>query len=82
MVRADNVTESTVQVWGEGGAAADRFQNFFLDRYAEAYRREMEHFADILDGSSPSVGYVDGVAALAMAEAAAESARTGSVVQL
>ena len=81
MVRADNVTESTVQVWGEAGAAADRFQNFFLDRYAEAYRREMEHFADILDGASPSVGYVDGVAALALAEAAAESARTGKVVQ-
>ncbi|KAF1693106.1 inositol 2-dehydrogenase [Pseudoxanthomonas koreensis] len=81
MVRADNVTESTVQVWGEGGAAADRFQNFFLDRYAEAYRREMEHFADILDGAQPSVGYVDGVAALALAEAAAESARTGKVVQ-
>jgi myo-inositol 2-dehydrogenase/D-chiro-inositol 1-dehydrogenase len=81
MVRADNVTESTVQVWGEGGAAADRFQNFFLDRYAEAYRREMEHFADILDGATPSVGYVDGVAALALAEAAAESVRTGKVVQ-
>ena len=81
MVRADNVTESTVQVWGEGGAAADRFQNFFLDRYAEAYRREMEHFADILDGASPSVGYADGVAALALAEAAAESVRTGKVIQ-
>ena len=27
MVRADNVLESTVQVWGEAGAAADRFQN-------------------------------------------------------
>lgn len=81
MVRADNVTESTVQVWGEGGAAADRFQNFFLDRYAEAYRREMEHFADILDGAQPSVGYADGVAALALAEAAAESVRTGKAVQ-
>lgn len=80
MVRADNVTESTVQVWGENGAAADRFQNFFLDRYAEAYRREMDHFADILDGARPSVGYADGVAALALAEAAAESVRTGKVV--
>ena len=81
MVRADNVTESTVQVWGDSGAAADRFQNFFLDRYAEAYRREMDHFADILDGASPSVGYADGVAALALAEAAAESVRTGKVIQ-
>jgi myo-inositol 2-dehydrogenase/D-chiro-inositol 1-dehydrogenase len=82
MVRADNVTESTVQVWSENGAAADRFQNFFLDRYAEAYRREMEHFADMLDGASASVGYVDGVAALALAEAAAESVKVGAPVKL
>ena len=82
MVKADNVLESTVQVWGEAGAAADRFQNFFLDRYAEAYRREMEHFADMLDGGAASVGYADGVADLALAEAAAQSVKTGSVVRL
>jgi myo-inositol 2-dehydrogenase/D-chiro-inositol 1-dehydrogenase len=82
MVRADNMTESTVQVWSEAGAAADRFQNFFLERYAEAYRREMEHFADIIDGAAPAVGYADGVAALALAEAAAESVRTGQPVTL
>ncbi|CAN5180409.1 inositol 2-dehydrogenase [soil metagenome] len=82
MVRADNVLESTVQVWGEAGAAADRFQNFFLDRYAEAYRREMDHFADILDGAEASVGYADGVAALALAEAAALSVKTANVVRL
>ena len=80
MVRADNVLESTVQVFGEGGASSDRLQNFFLDRYAEAYRREMDHFADILDGAAPLVGYADGVAALALAEAATHSARTGEVV--
>lgn len=82
MVRADNVTESSVQVWSESGAAADRFQNFFLDRYAEAYRREMDHFADLLDGAAPLVGYADGVAALALAEAAAESVRGGQVVRI
>ncbi len=81
MVRADNVTESTVQVWNEQGAAADRFQNFFLDRYADAYRSEMDHFADILDGASACVGYADGVAALALAEAATESLRTGQPVK-
>ncbi|MFT4257875.1 MAG: inositol 2-dehydrogenase [Pseudoxanthomonas sp.] len=82
MVRADNVVESTVQVWDENGASADKFRNFFLDRYAEAYRREMEHFADILDGAAPAVGYADGVAALALAEAAGESAKSGKVVRL
>ncbi len=82
MVRADNVTESTVQVWNEHGASADRFQNFFLDRYAEAYRREMAHFVEMLDGSPASVGYADGVAALALAEAATESVRSGQPVTL
>ncbi|KAF1721450.1 inositol 2-dehydrogenase [Pseudoxanthomonas wuyuanensis] len=82
MVRADNVTESTVQVWSEAGATADRFQNFFLDRYAEAYRREMDHFADMLEGAAASVGYADGVAALALAEAAAESVLSGQPVRL
>jgi myo-inositol 2-dehydrogenase/D-chiro-inositol 1-dehydrogenase len=80
MVRADNVVESTVQVWGEAGAAADRFRNFFLDRYADAYRAEMDHFVEILDGASASVGYDDGVAALALAEAAMRSSRTGEPV--
>ena len=70
MVRADNVVETSVQVWNEAGAAADRFRNFFLDRYAEAYRREMDHFADVLDGAPPSVGYRDGLEALALAERA------------
>ncbi|TAJ72428.1 MAG: inositol 2-dehydrogenase [Phenylobacterium sp.] len=83
MIRADNVTESTVQVWTEAGSQADRFQNFFLDRYAQAYRAEMAHFADILDGRvSPEIGYADGVAALALAEAAATSLRTGTPVRL
>lgn len=82
MVRADNVLESTVQVFGEAGAAGDKIQNFFLERYAEAYRREMDHFADILDGAAPSVGYADGVAALALAEAAAESVKTGRAITL
>ena len=70
MVRADNVVETSVQVWNEAGASADRFRNFFLDRYAEAYRREMDHFAEVLDGATPSVGYRDGIEALALAERA------------
>jgi myo-inositol 2-dehydrogenase/D-chiro-inositol 1-dehydrogenase len=83
MVRADNVTESTVEVWSEAGAAADRFQNFFLDRYAAAYRAEMAHFAEILAGhATPAIGYADGVAALALAEAAGESLKTGRPVSL
>lgn len=82
MVRAGNVLESTVEVFGEDGAATDRLQNFFLDRYAEAYRREMDHFADILDGAAPQVGYRDGVVALALAEAATRSLAQGRPVAM
>ena len=82
MVRADNVLESSVQVWAQAGARADRFQNFFLDRYREAYRREMAHFADILGGSAPGVGYADGLAALALAEAAVRSLQSGQPITL
>ena len=82
MVRADNVLESTTEVWSESGIASDRLQNFFLDRYAEAYRREMDHFADMLDGKPAMVGYADGVAALALAEAATTSMKSGAPVRL
>jgi myo-inositol 2-dehydrogenase/D-chiro-inositol 1-dehydrogenase len=74
LLRAGNVLSSTVESWGESGAKTDPLQNFFLDRYAEAYRAEMDHFADILSGTvRPMIGYGDGLAALAIAEAAMES---------
>jgi myo-inositol 2-dehydrogenase / D-chiro-inositol 1-dehydrogenase len=59
------------------------FQNFFLDRYAEAYRSEVEHFAAIIAGEAkPLVGFDDAVKALELAEAAAQSVKTGQVVKL
>jgi myo-inositol 2-dehydrogenase/D-chiro-inositol 1-dehydrogenase len=83
LARADNLLESSVSVWGNAGMASDAFQNFFLDRYAEAYRRELAHFAAILAGEArPAVGYSDAVAALALAEAAGASARSGLMVRV
>ena len=82
MARAGNQLESMTETWTEAGPAADRLQNFFLERYAEAYRREMAHFAEVLAGAPPAIGLADGLAALALAEAAGESARTGAPVKL
>ena len=83
MVKADNELESTVSVWSESGARTDAFRNFFLDRYAEAYRAEMRHFADILAGrAAPAVTYADSVAALRLAEAASRSLIIGKPVSL
>ncbi|MEZ5961707.1 MAG: inositol 2-dehydrogenase [Hyphomonadaceae bacterium] len=82
-LRAGNVTESTVEAWTEGGAQADQFQNFFLDRYAAAYRFEMAHFADMIArNAAPEISYRDGVAALALATAAQASMQAGVPVQI
>ena len=82
LIRAQNQLETTVESWTAAGALADRFQNFFLDRYSVAYAREMDHFADVLDGARPLIDHNDGVAALVLAEAAARSAAEGAVVRL
>ena len=82
-VRADNVLMSTVSTCTERGSASDALQNFFLERYAEAYRREMRHFVEILrDEATPAVGYRDGVASLILAEAAALSVKRSAPVRV
>lgn len=82
-IRADNLLQSSVSTWSASGMSSDTFQNFFLDRYADAYRRELEHFVQVIGGrESPAVSFDDGVAALTLAEAAAESLRTGRTVRV
>ena len=49
--------------------------------YAEAYRRELDHFIGaIASGTTPLVGGGEGVKALALADAALESFRTGRAI--
>ena len=83
LLRAGNVLSSTVESWGHEGARSDALQNFFLDRYAEAYRAEMAHLVDVLDGKAkPLVGYGDGIQALRVAEAAMQSHQTAKMVRV
>ena len=83
MLSAGNVTETTVQTWTESGAQMAPFRNFFLDRYAAAFSAEIAHFADVLAGvADPLVTYADGVAALALADAAKRSLESGSPTKL
>lgn len=79
---AGNMAETTVESWTEAGATADRFENFFLTRYAAAYAAEADHFTDILAGrTKPLVGVADGLGALKLAVAAGKSAQSNSVVK-
>lgn len=77
MIRVGNVIETNLETWGPTGGSTDPLQNFFLDRYAQAYAQEIAHFADVIDGAAPQVTLHDGIAALMLADAAARSARSG-----
>ena len=77
-LQAGNVAESTVTFAGTDGIVGDKPLPFFLERYGEAYRRELGHFIDaVAAGTAPLVGGEDGIKALALADASLESYRTG-----
>lgn len=82
-IRAGNVASTTVETWTEDARSGEPFQNFFLDRYADAYRAEIAHFGDMLDGSAQAaIGYADGLGALLLAEAANDSLQSGKAATL
>jgi myo-inositol 2-dehydrogenase / D-chiro-inositol 1-dehydrogenase len=73
-VRLSNATQTE---------AAPEYLNFFLDRYTPAYRAELDHLITGMEqGSQPTPGFADGREALALADAALESLRTGQMVRL
>jgi myo-inositol 2-dehydrogenase/D-chiro-inositol 1-dehydrogenase len=83
MARARNIHETTVEVAGANGFVSDPVQHFFLERYAEAYRRELAAFVDaVTNGRAPSPSGRDGLAAQRLADAATESRRTGKPVAI
>lgn len=81
MMRAENELSTTVEFFGENGVCRDTLLSFFLDRYAQAYRREMSAFIDeIRTGRSLSVGGTDGLRALLLADAAQRSYQLGRAI--
>ena len=83
MLQAGNNTETNLVFSGEAGVVAEKPLHFFLERYAEAYRRELDTFVNgVLDGQSPGPGVGDGRQALVLAEAALLSMREGRPVAL
>ena len=83
MVEARNVAENQLVRSTAGGVTAAKPLHFFLERYREAYAAEWDAFVTALaDGTPVPVTLEDGVAALAMAEAATRSLREGRPVRL
>jgi myo-inositol 2-dehydrogenase/D-chiro-inositol 1-dehydrogenase len=84
MLSAGNQTATSVRrSGGSGSETAAPYLNFFLDRYAPAYRAELDHLISCIEqGLAPSPGFADGRAALVLADAANESLRTGRAVRI
>ena len=55
MARAGNIHETTVEIAGKDGFTTDPVQNFFLERYAEAYRLELAAFIDAVKNEEEAV---------------------------
>ncbi|MBE1290781.1 MAG: inositol 2-dehydrogenase [Rhodobacteraceae bacterium] len=83
LLQAQNMLENTVVKSGTDGVTGAKPTYFFLERYMQAYKAEWSAFvAAITEGAALPVTLADGVLALAMAEAATKSAKTGQPVLL
>lgn len=83
MVRADNHTATSVTVAGAAGFTTEPALPFFLERYADAYRLELDDFIAAL-GKKPVelASGEDGRRALMLADAAQRSLESGAPVAL
>jgi myo-inositol 2-dehydrogenase/D-chiro-inositol 1-dehydrogenase len=82
LLQCGNHTPTEVRQWNASGITADKPEAFFLQRYAAAYRLEIEHFFECLQSGTPfKTTVADGVAAQKLADAATQSAHSGQPVQ-
>ncbi|GAA4393192.1 inositol 2-dehydrogenase [Tsukamurella soli] len=83
MLAAGNQYPTSVRFSGAARTeAGPPVLHFFLDRYTPAYRAELAAFIQMIaTGAKPSPSFDDGRAALALADAANESLRTGAAVK-
>ncbi|OBZ92099.1 inositol 2-dehydrogenase [Pararhizobium polonicum] len=83
LLSAGNVLENTVSKATKDGVSSAKPEFFFLERYMRAYSAEWAAFVEAVNsGTALPVTLDDGVNALAVAEAATRSAKSGQTVSL
>ncbi len=82
VIVAGNRRATTLEHWtAEATEAKEPLLHFFIERYREAYVRELDAFvAAVIDRRPPPVTFEDGRRALILADAAYESLRSGTTV--
>jgi len=82
-LKVNNPTLSEIELAKEAGTTKDRLHHFFMTRYIDAYKNQIDYFVDcIKNRSMPKPDSYDGYYALYLAENALKSARTGRTVFL
>ena len=84
MLQNENLRPTTIRRWTRHETeAAEPLLNFFLERYADAYRHELDAFISAVRAGSPMpVTPFDGRQALRLADCALESALSGRSVSV
>jgi myo-inositol 2-dehydrogenase/D-chiro-inositol 1-dehydrogenase len=84
MLSARNVHNTTVELHNAQGTLADPVQNFFLERYGQAYANELNTFIAAVESGNrnPTPSGHDGLQAQKLAEAATQSWQTGNPVKV
>jgi myo-inositol 2-dehydrogenase/D-chiro-inositol 1-dehydrogenase len=81
MLRAGNMHLTTLEKANDGGFTSDLIPFSFIERYEDAYRIEINAFLTAIEkGVAPTASGHDGLMAQKLAEAAAESLKTGQAV--
>ena len=84
MLSVRNVHNTTVELHDAEGTHADPVQNFFLERYGQAYANEIKSFITAVETGirDPKPSGFDGLQAQILAEAATVSWQTGKPVRV
>jgi myo-inositol 2-dehydrogenase/D-chiro-inositol 1-dehydrogenase len=84
MVISDNPRATAVQRYSSASfGAPDRIFTFYMDRYGDSYRREIETFlGGVAAGTPPPVSAIDGLRTVYLAEAAGVSLRLRRAIEL
>jgi myo-inositol 2-dehydrogenase/D-chiro-inositol 1-dehydrogenase len=83
LVSAENQRPVSIEVANGEGYTRPPLHDFFMTRYTEAYANEIASFiAAIEKGSKISPSGADGLAALALADAAVQSVKEGKLIKI
>ena len=83
MVAAENQRPVSIEVANGDGYTRPPLHDFFMTRYTEAYANEIASFiAAIEKGAKITPSGADGLAALALADAAVQSVKEGKLIKI